>query len=491
MPTSTTGDYVLPDVGHVSYNGVTFSALYKSTCEGKPEIDQAGRTTKYVNIEINVEGVVTLSAPAVIIDPQWVKLRKKLTEQGGQLAYVGKGFGPLNVNGAASQFDDVKWGPIPTILSFQPLGGSPGVGMRSAFIKWKVFACITEQSTTTRGQVDSALCQWSYGVKVEYDEAGYSHLSIKGVMEIPMTRSLIGDRSIPDMVDNYRKRWLDIQWDRRNLRVISRAFDYSPDKRTCEFSVEAEELPPGGLPLGANDARGVMTVRPINIGGSDGGPLGTVDLSRWAVTLRATYTIRGDYPRRQAYWDFLALCWARMQASANAEVDNNANPQPAKAQFDYGPYAAIGVAAVVFFPAVGAVAAYEGYKAIFGQANNAKPTVNRLGAVPYSFGIDEGLYLDSKSITFEMTWFLTTNFKTLILASGVWLPAVGESNNTWQTSTSACVGYTSWLSNWMDPNADIIVDLGGNGTTPNSNQPIEGEKLAGGVGVPFMPPPDK
>ncbi len=76
----------------------------------------------------------------------------------------------------------------------------------------------------------------------------------------------------------------------------------------------------------------------------------------------------------------------------------------------------------------------------------------------------------------------------MLVASGVWLPAVGETNGSWQTSTGACIGWTSWLNNFMDPNADIIVDLGAGTDTPNSQTPIAAENLTIGGGKPFAPP---
>src|SRR5262249_55806212 len=146
-----------------------------------------------------VDGTVTLSGGEFDTDNQWRLLRKRLSQDGAPLIYVGNGFGKLNVNVPGSAIFDVKWGPIPKILDFQPLG--PG---RSAVIRWQVTPCIPElkfQNAISPRNPPPAIspglaggrilnnlgpastgpvCQFNYGATITYNEDGYATQSIKG-----------------------------------------------------------------------------------------------------------------------------------------------------------------------------------------------------------------------------------------------------------------------------------------------------------------------
>ena len=98
---SSTGQTILPDVGNLTYAGIKFSSLYKSTIEAAQILDEANRTVKWVQYTLNVEGVVTLPPPGGVVnnllttDALWRALRVQLSLQGQQLIYQGNGFGGL------------------------------------------------------------------------------------------------------------------------------------------------------------------------------------------------------------------------------------------------------------------------------------------------------------------------------------------------------------------------------------------------------------
>ena len=79
------------------------------------------------------------------------------------------------------------------------------------------------------------------------------------------------------------------------------------------------------------------------------------------------------------------------------------------------------------------------------------------------FSFDEGLYLDSKTISFSATWRLTTTFSHILLASGLWkkLKESVFGVNIWAASMRDVSGVQSWLPNTLDPKLDVIVDFGG------------------------------
>ncbi len=134
----TTGPSILPDVGILFYNGCTFSPLYESNISGRCVKDEAQRTVIYMEYTITVDGYVTMPAGAPDTSATMNNMRQILSKQGGELRYIGRG-NDIEVNVPGGRTKDVKWGPIPEILEFQPLGGG-----RSAKVKWTVKVHIIE-----------------------------------------------------------------------------------------------------------------------------------------------------------------------------------------------------------------------------------------------------------------------------------------------------------------------------------------------------------
>ena len=93
------------------------------------------------------------------------------------------------------------------------------------------------------------------------------------------------------------------------------------------------------------------------------------------------------------------------------------------------------------------------------QQENAQVRQNQQTRVLLvDFGASEGLYLDSRTVTFNATWRLVTTFSTILRASGLW-KKVGEHNeNTWAQSMRDISGGSSWIENRLQ--GDVIVDFG-------------------------------
>lgn len=510
---SSFGPATLPDVGKLSYNGVTWSALYKSEVQGAIVEDNARRTTKLVEWTLTADGVVTLPAGALTTDAEFAALRRQLSVHGQILAYQGNGFGGLNVNGP-NQVQDVAFGPVPTVISFLPQGAG-----RSALVKWQVVVRIPElmQSVLnskppqpfqspgfaalgltlgpTQGPpavASGPVLQFNYECSVTFNADGYSGLSIRGTLEIPLNRDNPNSRDVSTTVDDYRQRWLDINIDLTKFRIVSRNFGYSRDRRTLEFDFQAEELPPMGLPVGCTEARGRMSVRQFR--GGSGRKIPVLVGVIWAVTLSCTYTVAANFPRETAYYAFIALWWFRMHCSSKVmplDLSTPANkPQQAPASgvasgvFNFlgAPFAFVNPWTQAVAPAAGAgVDAL--YNSMFTTANQKVPPADKHRAIPIDFGFDEGLYLDSKTISFEASWVLLVRFQDLILASGVWRwlgPDSGAPPNVlnnpgtltggaaWASSMQSIMGWSSWLTNRLNPDADIVVDMG-DGLPPLAN----------------------
>ncbi len=464
----TTGPSTLLDFGELSYNGCVFSPLFTTTVNGNVVKDNAGRTTKWVEYTIMVDGYVTLPAGAETIDGRTFQMRDLLTAQGGALTYSGRGFN-LSVNTGPARNLDLAWGPIPRLLEFQPLGSG-----QSAKVKWQVEVRVSHETPVvfviskspdptlrTKGVGGAArggfvpvpLLQFNYETTVTYGEDYYSSLSIKGTLEIALTRTPNQQtRTMTLTADNMRSAIERVTVggiDLSRFRITNRSFNVSRDKRVLEWSFAAEEKGYMDLPEDCTVARGSYSVRPLTKGKG---------LMNWVCTLQATYTVRKDRPRRTAWLAFLLLARERMSRARNdipLLKDGPAAQNP--------PLQTVLRAGGV--PAGGAVAA-----GAIGIDTMAKLLQSQDRAIKNTkviclldFQVDEGIYQDSKTTSFSMSWQLVAPFTTMLAASGVW-KKVPEKNaagkNLWAISMADISGAESWLPNKLDPAADVIVDFG-------------------------------
>jgi len=436
----TTGPSTLPDIGVFSYNGCVFSPLFETKVSGTAVKDNANRTVKYMEYDIAVDGYVTLSAGSNSISDTMATLRKLLSAQGGTFTYQGRGFDL--VVGPQSTVGDVAWGPVPEILEFQPLGAG-----KSAKVVWKVKVRVVE--VNQQSLHEGSLLQFNYETVVTYDEDGYSSLSVKGTMEIPLKRfPLQTSRDISHTVDNFRWK-LDtkifIGIDLSRFRVVRRNYQVSRDKRTMEFDVAVEEKPYMDLPPDCTISRGSYSVRPAKAG---------MGLCNWLCTLRATYIVRADRPRRVAWFAFLALLRLRMSQARFGvipqAIGGDHNQSRLQTASSIGRGAILGLSPLTY------------WASILNNQSRSIAETNR--ALLMDFSIDEGIYLDSKTTTFSATWRIVTLFSHILLASGLWkkVPEEDENGqNLWAISMRNVSGSQSWLPNPVDQALDIIVDFAG------------------------------
>lgn len=468
---ASTGSALLPDIGTFSYNGVTWSSLYSSFVNGKEVLDNAGRTVKYMKYTITIDGVVTLDrdAGAITVDNQWQNvLRKKLTQQAGTLIYSGKGFGnQFTINKPGGTLFDVAWGPIPEILDFTPLGAS-----RSARIKFVVTTCIPEIASLGSS---TGVLQFNNETSVSYDEAGFSHLSIKGTLEIPLTRPSQPIRRLTTTVDDFRQKFMAAiasGFDMSRFQVVKRDFSITRDKRTLEWDFQLDELPWMGLPGGILDATGSVSMRPLK------SPRALQGNVQWLCTMRATYIVPNGQARRLAWLAFLALWNFRMRQSefglinpngiaAGGGAANAVNAALGGAAFNAVTSAAGNYQRRYTEIVLGAINANRGPENVlkaYDQAIRglvAPSNVNK--SFPLSLSFEEGLYKDSKTVTFEATWRFLSLLSNVLVASGLWRKTGLEGGNFWATSIRNISAGRSWYENKLDLEDAAIVDFGGGG----------------------------
>jgi hypothetical protein len=306
----------LPQIGTNSYNGVFFSVNTETlNCSGLPVMDQqARRTVSYVVWRLHIKTTV-IAELGSNTDLTLDDIRNRLTTAGGALEYADKGFGDLTVNIGdtgpnKSTKRDVKWGPIPLLVSWKPIASN-----RAAEVQWMVEVAVPQcDHAVFQGQ----LMAYNYSVRYTQDGQGYTTRTITGYIEIPMTRKAVDDRSIPDNVDNY---WPEIYplcpgedpnddpdnpttglgWKR-----MARDRIVSPDRRRLDFTVVDEEMP---IPLqpDVTDCKASHIV--YNSGNSIWG--------RYHNTLQATYMLSKKVSKDVAWTRFVELANARMSSSSS------------------------------------------------------------------------------------------------------------------------------------------------------------------------------
>jgi hypothetical protein len=443
---------MLQDVGVLSYNNCSFSPLYITNVSGRVVHDNANRTTKILELTIEVDGYVTVPTSGTTIAPTMANLYTLLTAQGGALTYRGRGFdivvNAIGVGQGANGLQDVAWGPVPDMLDFQPLGGG-----LSAKVVWKVTTRVpfTPRAMQHSGIAALPILQFNYETSVTYDDRGYSTLKIDGTTEVAMTRvPNQSTRTLSFTVDDIRN-ILDTRIfagiDYTRYKVSQREFNVSRDKRTMEWHITVEELKYMDLPLYCTDAQGTYSFRPARAGAG---------LTLWLCTLRASYTVRADEPRRIAWLAFLALLREKMRFSALAQASIIAPQNPVPNGTDIRPW--------VLPPFNQNIEPVR----FWGQALKDQTKVigkfAKMFATLIDFGGEEGLYKNSDTSNFYATWRLTAPFDTILAASGLWQKVPekdAQGNRLWSASVATVNKSHSWTAGQLDPRLDVIVDFGG------------------------------
>lgn len=222
----------LAAVGTLTYNGYTFDGSSKVKVKRSNVRDEADRTTIYAEIDLTVEAVVATvdgSSTSNTLDA----IKGALTCEGGVLTYTNSGFGnELVVN--AGPIRDLKWGPKPTMLMWEPTG-SHG----ACEIVWNVVtripACYTGRT--------SGLIALNYEATYDIDEMGDTTRTITGYYEIAQTRQNNAQpcqsRAVPDSADKYRNVVV-----RRPPQGFLRkqTFKISKDKSRADFTIVDRQI---------------------------------------------------------------------------------------------------------------------------------------------------------------------------------------------------------------------------------------------------------
>lgn len=224
-------------VGQLSYNGISFDGTANVTVSTEFIEDEAERTILYHQITLEVRTVFASDATTNLT---MLDVRRKLGEQGRTLIFINQGFGSdLIVNRAGGAgLRDVKWGPKPRILSWEPIGSS-----QACEIEWEVTTCVpvcdVDGSPRVRG-----IMSINYQLDFSHDNRGYTTRTITGHLIVAQTRN---GRAIPDVADNY---WNALPATLPGFhREKSRSLSF--DKSRLDFTIVDTEIPsPNAFPKG-------------------------------------------------------------------------------------------------------------------------------------------------------------------------------------------------------------------------------------------------
>lgn len=278
--------------------GFTFSEKADTRISGKPNLDQAKRTVVSVTYTILVRDYVLPGfGDGFSTENEMLSVRRILTKPGGELTYLGKGFGQLVVNAPGQAVLDAQWGPIPEILEWNPVGSAT-----TAKIVWRCTTTIPECSSAVYAFEPM---EFNFRVSYSTDFCGLTTRTYSGFIRIPQTRppqtfGTVQNRLLQDNADAYRANIMPAI----PVGFRRRTADFTLDESKCrmDFNIVDEQLPTVNAP-----PPGVIEV-------DDTHEVETNDLLagvQWSGRISATYTLAPDQSRVNCWPYFFNLVAAR------------------------------------------------------------------------------------------------------------------------------------------------------------------------------------
>jgi hypothetical protein len=404
-----------------SYNGITLNitSYHNSKCTARPVPDEAKRVTKGVEYTYEFQAyVVAASDITGTTDNQMATLRKRLTQPGQPLIISGLGYGPLNVNSSLSPVRDMAWGPIPEILDWQPRGWQS-----AADITWRVTTLIPECDSALYRNGIAALC---YDVDWDIDVDGYTSRTIKGYLEIPLTRSVLTNPANPavaalvtanpvqDSADAYRTNG-KVLWPTTPTSFQRQGggnWHLSMDRRRLDFTFVDKEMP-AALPDNTTTAEVDHTYR------------NTIRFGEqvWEGSIGGTLILAKNKPKGEA--------WARIKLIVNSRLKSlsqikNKNAQGGPKNPGEGNYIPAG---------------WEFGESVFGRTSH-----------------------------FRFTYMIFGKTLAQVLQLGrMWQPIDGTSFQSWKASLENANGPNKprgFAGLAYNPKDDLLIDLCTNGNPP-------------------------
>lgn len=307
----------LTAVGECSYNGYVFAGATSVKVNIEVVKDDARRTQVYNRYTIEVRAIIQADAGT---DSTLQSIRVALTKQGGPLKLVNRGLGSnLQVNCPGSQ-RDMKWGPVPEVISWESLGSS-----QACEIVWRVTACIPDCNQSLNHKT-TGIIAFNYSCDFSINEKGFTTRTATGYLEIGMTRVGL---TVPDCADLYRDTivaFAPVNFQRRQ------SYNVSLDKSRLDFTIVDTELESRN-PWPQN----VVKIEARHRASISGGLRGAVK-QRNSIT--ANIELIKDANPVEAWVIFRAICLQRINVALNAQQTPNVFIEELSAEEDIFGYGA-------------------------------------------------------------------------------------------------------------------------------------------------------
>lgn len=290
----------------VSYNGVTFNSTAQVRIRQKPNRDRADRITAHVTYEVSIAAHLHSSvADGSNLDTTMEDIRRRLSASAGRLTITGRGYGSnFDINAPGGTVKDVKYGPIPAILEWTPLGPA-----NSALVRW---TCTTTIPECTSARYENNPIAHTFDIEFRRDEHGYTTRTVNGEFEIPANR-IAGATTLSDAADRY---WESIYSGIPTLAGFRRQVMHRLDesKRFLRYVIVDQELPQDGFQHNCTDWDGRQTVQTSLLGGGGPGGYNAMGFRTGFSTISATYRVARDKMKKNAWNLFGELVLSRVTA---------------------------------------------------------------------------------------------------------------------------------------------------------------------------------
>lgn len=215
--------------GTLSYNGFNFDGAVNITCSSNPIPDEAKLTVTCVEITINVSFIFASEdgdGNQMPTDEDIEDLRAKLSQVGKHLKFINKGFGDdIDLNGPQSRKRDVKHGPHPGVLTWEPVGDN-----YACLCNWSVKTYMSQCPYQNQNK-SVGMMAMNFDMSFDIDEEGDCVRTVSGYLEVTQSRK---GRKITNTADYYWQ-FIKLQplsgWRRRHRRSLNK------DKSRLNFTV--------------------------------------------------------------------------------------------------------------------------------------------------------------------------------------------------------------------------------------------------------------
>jgi len=311
--------------GRLFYNGFDFPAAIQARVAARPVMDQSGRYTKYVLYTITVECIVYVGIDEHLDESYFPdalesidgtlppgakegmdRLRRVLTEQGKEFHFWGKGFGyDFEINTSSGR-DDIQFGPVVKLLSWEPIAAN-----QSAKLVWEVEVALSECESTIAGSVSEFVFDVAYTIR-----DGLTSRQVTGSVEIS---NKLTSGQVTVLVDSYRSK-VKIPVPEGFIRE-SQTWTLPRGDRILSFNIVDTQSESDYPPLPGITKQDVThTMKSVGFPGI-----------RWHNTIRGNFSVAPGFHKSVALSLFLLHLKAKLDASnatvtASSGTDGNGDP---------------------------------------------------------------------------------------------------------------------------------------------------------------------